>query len=78
MFDTLSFDVIESTVDKKAHEHTPHLLEQAGFHYSLGIRGYFFAIALFLWFFGNFLLYLSLFLIISSLLMRDLRAMGYK
>jgi len=73
---TLPFDVIESTVDKKAHENTAHLLEQAGFHYSLGIRGYFFAIALFLWFFGNPLLYLSLLLIIGSLLMRDLRAMG--
>jgi uncharacterized membrane protein len=73
---TLPFEIIEESVDKKAHEHTANLLEQAGYHYSLGIRGYFFAIALFLWFFGNSLLYLSLLLIIGSLLKRDLRAMG--
>lgn len=73
---TLPFDIIEKNVDKEAHQHTAHLLEQAGFHYSLGIRGYFFTVVLFLWCFGNILLYISLLSVLSFLLMRDLRAMG--
>ena len=73
---TLPFEVIENSVDKKAYQHTAQLLEQAGFHYSLGFRGYFFVITLFLWCFGNSLLYLSLFFVLTFLLKRDLRAMG--
>ena len=61
----LPFDVIEKKIDRKAHEHVASLLEQAGFHYSLGIRGYYFAIALFLWLFGNTILYVSLLFILG-------------
>jgi uncharacterized membrane protein len=70
---TLPFKVIEKKIDIKASDHTAKLLEKAGIHYSMGMRGYYFTIALFLWFFGNSLLYISLFLIISSLIMRDLQ-----
>lgn len=69
---TLPFEDIEKSVDEKAYEHTARLLELAGHHYSLGIRGYFFIISLFLWFFGNSLLYISLICIVSMLLLRDL------
>jgi len=71
---TLPFNVIEEQVDIKADVYTAKLLEKAGIHYSMGMRGYYFSIPLFLWFFGNPLLYISLLLIVSSLIMRDLHS----